>query len=381
MNIKRFVAILTLLSNLIAGALFFSILLLGTTDALTAVFKTSLSATACLVTLYQLGRFLSSNLAILLEKYNIKTGLLIAFISYLLSSLFIYSASSLVPLLFLGAFLLGIGHSLSNIELRYCVTSNSNNLSLNNFTIINQIGWLFGILIIGVSSTVLHNMDITLICLSMIALSALYVIAKNHKIYTSYNLVLNKNTEEHHSPNKNMSAKYWIAAGALLNSMQVTLFNSSIVNHIKTNLQLNNFELSIILSPVFLTGLIIMVPNIQRYLNETPHFTAWQSTQYIRLFVTYIVIQTTSLLLAIITLPLFGFLMSLGVLFQLCLIKTNISLGEQKSTHSISEIGIVIGGVLVTVISYYCPIPDAVIAINLALLIVWSLFAKTAKRR
>lgn len=130
-----------------------------------------------------------------------------------------------------------------------------------------------------------------------------------------------------------------------------------------------------ILAPVFLAGLAIYLPFISRYLSRQAGLQAvpglWQMVVLARWVCTILIIGTTSLLFALSTLPFFGFLMTLGLLCQLNVIKDFVSSGRQKLAHTLCEIALVIGGILITGLSSWPCTPFQALYFVLAMIIVW----------
>jgi len=168
--------------------------------------------------------------------------------------------------------------------------------------------------------------------------------------------------------------------GVFLNSVQVTLFNASIVVFIKTNLKLSNIGLSLTLAPVFLAGLILLFPPVAKKSGALSQKILWQIVQSVRLASTFIVLTTTSLWIALLALPLFGLLMNMGAICQLNVTRGDINKERQKLTHSLAEIATVAGGFAVTALSATGMRPAYLMILIACLLPVWFLFPGVARK-
>ncbi|MEK7721057.1 MAG: hypothetical protein AAB359_01560, partial [Elusimicrobiota bacterium] len=302
-------------------------------------------------------------------------GLYSAFVSLGAGFIMLYISIRVFPLfIFPGAILMGFGHSLSNIELRTVATANDPAFPLSVFTVYSFIGWFLGVLIVGISSCYSGFAPITLTAATVSCFLIFTVVKKFAR--KEPKKPADEQPQIYWSPpntfNKNIT---WIWIGVFLNSMQVTLFNASIVVFIKSNLKLSNVGLSLVLGLVFFSGLILLLPSVAKRLGSLPQTKLWQAVQSLRLIATFIVLTTTALWVALLALPVFGLLMNMGSICQLGATRTMIEKERQKLAHSLTEIAAVAGGVAVTALSAFGMAPAGLIAVLAFLLLFW--FAST----
>ncbi len=377
----KVVIFLSIMANMIAGGLFFLLLLLAVEPIYKNAIGKALTLSALIVTSSQIGRLLLSSSIALLPRIRRTRGLPVAFACLGLAFLMIYLSArhGMLFLVFISAILMGFGHSLSNIELRTIATTADPPISLNKFTVYSFIGWFWGVLIVGVLSCFFQLATIALLK-AIVSVLLFFLIVR--KCYRADPIKEGEPFPENQSKleEEDRIKLAWILIGVFINSSQVTLFNASIVVFIKTNLKLSNIGLSLILSPVFLAGLILLLPQVTKKLEVTPKKLLWQIVQCIRILSTFIVLTTTSLPVALLTLPVFGLLMNLGFICQLNVIKEMMGKRHQKFTHSLAEITVVIGGMTVTALTLTGLSPGSLIALIAGILPVWFIFPNVGKR-
>jgi len=364
--------------NLFAAGQFFAMLLMAAEIKTLPFFEDTFVLSVLLLTVLQTGRFLSSTSAISIFRSRISAGLSISVlcISLALAGLIITEAFELPSIIIVSALLCGFGHSLSNIELRSRATSNSSKIPINNFTVFSHTGWLAGVLIVGMFSYLLSFLAVmsSLFLLSLFLLSAILFTNEKRKIdHTEPDI-----TESGGEPlrkGKERLIILWIFSGALINSSLVTIFNASIVPYIKKNLSLNNPELSLVLSPAFLAGLILLHPSVKKFCYSFSQKYFWQFILWSRLILTTVLLTTTGLFTTLLTLPLFGLLMSSGLICQLNLIRELSGNNYRKITHSLCEIAMVAGAAFITTLSAFDISHINLLYILCPFLLIWMLFS------
>ena len=266
---------------------------------------------------------------------------------------------------------------MSNIELRTIATTITPIVSLSVFTVYSFIGWFLGLCTVGALSI---SSSFEKISLSAAIVSVLLMVFIGKK-----RSVAEDPSDQECSlmnlsglTNEDRSNVSWIWMGAFLNSLQVTLFNASIVVFIKTNLSLTNMGLSLILAPVFLAGLFLLPAKVEKQFETIPNKALWQIVQGFRLLSTLIVLTTTSLWVALAALPFFGLLMNMGAICQLRAARELLGRKHQKLTHSLMEISVVAGGFAVTMLNLTGLSTHGLIALIALMIAAWLIAPKMA---
>ncbi len=340
-------------ANMLAGGMFFLLLLIAVEPAYKNTLGNALALSSLLVTLTQVGRLLSSSIAAAFSRSKQPLGLFCAFLSLGLAFFLLYlSIHMKLPMLILvSAIFMGLGHSLSNIELRTIATTSTPAVSLSEFTVYSFIGWFLGLSAVGAFSARFSFETISLLA-AIVPAPLMVIISKTRHTAADpgdKGLSLINLSGLTKIDRGNM---FWIWMGAFLNSLQVTLFNASIVVFIKANLSLSNIGLSLVLAPVFFAGLFLLPARVRKQFEPIPNKSLWQSVQGFRLLSTLIVLTTTSLWVALAALPFFGLLMNMGAICQLRAAREMLGKEHQKITHSVMEIAVVAGGFAVTMLNF-----------------------------
>lgn len=374
---RKLIFIVSILSSFLAGSQLFVFLLLASDPHYSSISMNALSTSALLLTATYLGKLITSSSIMASLKTKPRHGLSIAFIGYFVASGFIYLSShdNAAYLALIAAVFSGLAHSLANIETRTLATTSKKHFSLKLFTVLAYLGWMMGIIFAGYVS-VFSNINITFGIISIIvfALSiVLFILLRGSKsIAQKETPVSNTITQEQTS---SRGILVWILFGAFINTCLVTVFNSSIIVIIKKNLDLNNFTLSLVLAPLFLAGLLLLIPKLAKYIDSVPAQYLWQLVQFSRLLITLILITTTSIVLSMLFAPLFGLLMNLGIVCQLRIIRSFVDIEKQKLSHSLTEFSMVAAGVTISVLTSLSLTPVSIILILLGLLVPWSILS------
>lgn len=375
---KKYLFTLNLFLNCLCGAIFFAGLIIATELNTNSGQTLTLTLPALTATFWQVGRLFGSFI-VSRQQLTIKINFLIVVLSIVLANVFFKLASFLGQpfLVLLGMALGGLSHIIANVELRSLATTHQTKWSLVSLSVFFNLGWLGGILYMGIiSNQIIQNLITVLVSIILLLLIIRNVKSDPKRLFTDHS-VKNESSEQH----GNRLMIYFIIAGAFINSAQITIFNSSFIILFQKNLGINNDKISLLLIPVFLPGLLMVIPRLKDFITSSFRIEQWFACQILRLLLITIILWMTSIYGLLPLLPLFGILMNLGLFYQLQLIKESIEIGRRKGTIVKAEIAMVIGGFFISFLSWLKLSNLVQITTVGIVMIMWILFFFYQKRR
>ncbi len=354
---KKNIVLLSFLSNLIEGIAFAQLLQIPYLDLFSPLFigSNKLSEVALFLLVYRLGRLLISITDSKLPSYFHKNGFIVAMVTIGFGLVLIsFSLANTINLIVLSALMFGMGTTLSGLNLREILTTDTDLTKKRIFNIFSNVGWSIGV---GLSGFILSKLffKFEIIIGTMLIISILTVsfidIASAEKEIDKKNEHFSNLDKINKSNFINKDLVFLFAASALMTGLITNQLNSSIMNQVTGTFKIKDgYQSLILLLPIF-GSLLSFVPAINSIFKKTFSFLGIWILNLMYYIILLALFLSTNIYVYCIFLALIGLFSNevLTAIYQAVATKQESRL--RRATHSIIESATVAGAMIIWIIN------------------------------